>query len=231
MKETQTIRRELLRMLAPHIQRFNGSVVVYRGEKVYFASQSRGSTFWSASKAAASVYSAGGYGQFTRANFFVGTYVFFPDRSSFRFSEFIDGLAIVARKAGCKLDYATTREWVDQSYGGRTSWPGDFYGHCVDKLKAVGVWPHSIRYTILGDNWDLCASTHHAAELIVHDRVQLFEYRQYDDRDIKCKVDSRRKMNPNVSPSTNSPRVNEWGDDTTSDGWDPVNADERKPDV
>jgi hypothetical protein len=208
------IKREILKHLAPHIKRYGGSVKVFRGERVYYASSSRGSTFWSASRAAANVYSAGGYGQFTKATFYVGTHVYFEDRLSNEFVEFIDKLANLAINAGCKLSYSTTNEWI-QCQNGRTSWAGDFYAHCVDALMNAKLWPKSIRYTILGNNWDRYSSTHHAAELIVHNRVQLLQYKQDYSRPRHSKVDCRRT---NVH-TDHSSKSDGWGG-AGSEGWD-----------
>ena len=100
----QYIKREILKHLAPYIKRWGGPVTVFRGEKVYYASSSKGSTFWSASRAAANVYSVGGYGQFTKATFYVGTHVYFEDRLSKEFVSFVDKLADLAKDSGCELE-------------------------------------------------------------------------------------------------------------------------------
>ena len=209
----QYIKREILKHLAPHLKRYSGSVTVFRGEKVYYASSSKGSTFWSASKAAANVYSAGGYGQFTKATFHVGTYVYFEDRLSNKFVEFIDKLADLAIDACCELSYSTTKEW-EQCENGRTSWAGDFYAHCVDALIEAELWPKSIRYTILGNDWGRYSSTHHAAELIVHNRVQLFKYNQDESHRRHPKVDCWRKK----AHIGNSSKSEGWGC-AESEGW------------
>lgn len=186
-------KRELLRYLAPHLRKYGGRTVVFRGEKVEYTSQSKGSTFWSASTSAAVVYCAGGYGWFTTAAFYIGTYVYFQNRTSDAFCEFVNGLAEIAIKAGCELPCTTVDEWVS-GHEGRTSWPGDFYVYCVDALIEKGVWPVSIRYTILGDDWNRNASTYSAAEVIVHNRVQLLKYKQEGSRfQGRCKVDCWRK--------------------------------------
>ena len=197
-------KRELLKILGPHLKRYGGPTTVFRGEKVAYASDSRGSTFWSASVTAANVYSAGGYGYFTSATFQIGMYVYFEKRTSLEFCEFCDELAKFAMDVGCELICSTTDEWVKTNYG-RISWPGDFYVHCVDALIDAGLWPKAIRYTILGNDWKVYAYTHQAAEVIVHNLVQLLKYEQEYYRERRPKVDCwRKKAKTKLSKSNES---------------------------
>lgn len=215
-------KRELLRLLKTRIKRYNGRGVVYRAEKVCYASDSVGSTFWSASKSAAMTYGAGGYGFLTQAEFFIGDHVFFKERLSVEFYNFTDQLAAFAIRNGCKLEYATSKEWSNSADAFRISYPGDFYTHCVDKLINAKIWPKGIKYTILGDNWDIGASTHEAAELIVHNRVQLVKYTQEGSPIIRSKVDCRRM--PTASVNSDSSVWNKEGYSenpwTTTEGSD-----------
>lgn len=179
--------REIMRLLKPHLRRYGGPTTVFRGEKVRYSSKSRGSTFWSASITAADTYSGGGYGWFTTATFFVGTHVYFEIGGLSEFRQFCDKLA------GCNLIYTTTDEWT-KSITGRVSYPGDFYTYCVDHLIDAKVWPRAVRYTIFGDDWSLSATTHRAAEMIVHNRAQLIMYKQEEPCNMIIKrVDCWRK--------------------------------------